>query len=340
MLTFQANESLSRGMRGNGDAASPTLNATSLQQIIETQQEILRTTYPDRASLFDTPQMWCLYSEVGTYYAQGLQVPDEVTILWSDDNWGNARRLPMGTEVGRQAGSGLYYHIDYVGSPRDYKWINNVNLAKTWQQLQAAYDRDARQIWILNVGHQKGYEEPIQLFMDMAYNVTAFQQPSSVQSWLQLWAAREFGADAVEATADIMSRYSQLAGRRKFELVDQNVYSPSNYNELDNVTAAWTDLLNDATAIYQSLPAAQQPSFWETVLFQTTAATNLHNLYKAVTLNNLYALERRTSTNTWAQEALDAFATDNDLRLQWDNFNGGKWKHLVDQTHIGYSYWQ
>ncbi|KAL9054048.1 MAG: hypothetical protein Q9162_004377 [Coniocarpon cinnabarinum] len=328
------------GMRGNGDAASPTLNSTSLQQIIETQQDILRNTFPDRSSLLDTPQMWCLYSEVGTYYQQGLQVPPEVTILWSDDNFGNARRLPLGDEVGRPSGSGLYYHVDFVGPARDYKWINTVNMPKTWQQLSAAYQRDAQQIWILNVGHLKGYEEPIQMFMDMAYNVSQFQEPTTVQPWLQTWATQQFGSDAAEGTADILFRYSQLAGRRKFESLDQNVYSPSNYNELDNVTAEWTQLVNDATAIYQTLPAAQQTTFWETILFQATAASNLHNLYRAVALNNLYAVERRSSTNAWAQQALNYFANDHNLLVQWDNLLGGKWAHLMDQTHIGYTYWQ
>ena len=209
-----------------------------------------------------------------------------------------------------------------------------------WQQLNAAYARDARQIFILNVGHLKGYEEPIQMYMDMAYDITKFPEPASVHSWLQMWATREFGPEAANRTADIMMQYSQMAARRKYELVDQNTYSPTNYNELENVVNAWQALVNNATEVYQSLPSAQQPSFWETVLHPATGALILHQVYQAVALNNLYALQRRTSTNAYAQQALSAFDRDHGLTMQWDQLLDGKWEHLVDQTHIGYSYWQ
>ena len=261
-----------------------------------------------------------------------MQVPPEVTILWTDDNFGNARRLPLGAEINRQSGSGLYYHFDYVGSPRDYKWINTISLPKTWQQLTAAYERDARQIWILNAGHMKGYEEPMQLYFDMAYDMSLFVEPTSITSWLQMWATREFGAAAANGTAQVMMQYSLLAGRRKFELVDQNVYSPSNYNELDNVVKEWQTLVNNATSIYANLSSATQASFYEMVLWPATAAMNLHQVYRDVALNNVYAVERRTSTNTWAQKALNDFSQAHTLTMQWNQLLNGKWNHMVSIT--------
>ena len=93
--------------------------------------------------------------EVGGYFEQGLSVPDEITLLWADDNWGNNQRLPLSNETSRAGGAGVYYHFDYVGTPRDYKWINTIQLQKTWEQMHLAYERDAQTIWIVNVGDLK-----------------------------------------------------------------------------------------------------------------------------------------------------------------------------------------
>lgn len=143
------------GMRGLGDTASPTLDADSLKVIVDAQQDILSEVF-DTDNLTSLPQMWCLYKEVGQYYQQGLRVPDEVTLLWADDNWGDIQRLPVGNETDRIGGAGVYYHFDYVGGPRDYKWINTISLQKTWEQMHLAYERQARQIWIVNMGDLKG----------------------------------------------------------------------------------------------------------------------------------------------------------------------------------------
>lgn len=93
--------------------------------------------------------------EVSDYYVAGLEVPDTVTLLWTDDNSGNIIRVPIANETDRLAGAGVYYHFDYVGAPRSYKWINTVQLVKTWEQMHLAYNRNARQIWIANVGDLK-----------------------------------------------------------------------------------------------------------------------------------------------------------------------------------------
>lgn len=141
------------GMRGNGDAASPTLTASSLADVISSQQSILSSVI--NSNLSAVPQMWCLYKEVGGYYQEGLKAPDDITLLWSDDNRGNMQRLPVASEMNRSAGAGVYYHFDYVGDPRNYKWINTISLEKTWEQMHLTYERGAKQIWIVNVGDLK-----------------------------------------------------------------------------------------------------------------------------------------------------------------------------------------
>lgn len=143
------------GMRGLGDTASPTINATTLAQIVAAEEQILSEVF-NTSNISSIPQMWCLYKEVGGYYEDGLRVADDITLLWADDNWGNIERLPVGNETARSGGAGVYYHFDYVGDPQDYKWINTISLQKTWEQMHLAYERQARKIWIVNVGDLKG----------------------------------------------------------------------------------------------------------------------------------------------------------------------------------------
>lgn len=93
--------------------------------------------------------------EVGRYYQAGMEVPDTVTLLWTDDNSGNLLRVPLANETDHSAGAGMYYHFDYVGIPRNYKWINSIQLVKTWEQMQLAYEKGVSEIWIANVGDIK-----------------------------------------------------------------------------------------------------------------------------------------------------------------------------------------
>ena len=281
------------GMRGLGDTASPTINASSLQQIIQVEQSILRQALTT-SNLTEVPQMWCLYKEVGGYFQQGLQVPDDITLLWADDNWGNNQRLPLANETSRSAGAGVYYHFDYVGTPRDYKWINTIQLQKTWEQMHLAYQRQARHIWIVNVGDIKTLEQPISHFFDMAYNMDMFTAPDSTANWLQLWATREFGAEAANATANIMNTYGMLAARRKFELLDPTVYSTMNYLEAETVLGQWKDLMDQAQRVHDGLPSAMQPSFFEMVLQPAMAGYTVHQIHIMAALNNVYAEQRRT----------------------------------------------
>jgi hypothetical protein len=141
------------GMRGAGDTASSTLNAAALEDVVAKQQKVL-TSFVN-SNLSAIPRMWCLYKEIGGYYQKGLKVPDDITLLWSDDNVGNMQKLPVPSEVGRSGGAGVYYHFDYVGDPRNYKWINTIPPQKTWEQMHLTYQRSARQIWIVNAGDLK-----------------------------------------------------------------------------------------------------------------------------------------------------------------------------------------
>ena len=151
------------GLRGADDTpmipgGTVSQSMELLEQIVGVQRKIIAEEIdPD---VTKTPQLWCLYKEVQEYYKEGLRVPDDVTLLWADDNWGNIRRLPTEAERQRAGGAGVYYHFDYVGGPRNYKWINTNPIPKIWEQMTLAKEYGADRIWIVNVGHFKSLEFP------------------------------------------------------------------------------------------------------------------------------------------------------------------------------------
>ena len=171
----------------------------------------------------ETPQVWALYKEVQDYYDAGMRVPDDVTLLFSDDNWGNLRRLlPLGTR--RAGGYGIYYHFDYVGGPRNYKWIDTNQIERVWQQMRLADEYGADRLWIVNVGDIKPMEFPTSFFLDMAWNPNAMTL-ARMAAYPRDWAAEQFGPEHAAAIGDILQRYGQLIARRKPELLDADTYA-------------------------------------------------------------------------------------------------------------------
>ena len=133
----------------------------------------------------EIPQVWALYKEVQDYYDKGMRVPDDVTLLLCDDNWGNVRKLPLPDAPKRKGGYGMYYHFDYVGGPRNYKWLNTVQIERTWEQMHLSYEMGVDKLWIVNVGDIKPLEYPISFFLDLAWNPKQFT-PSGLYKHLSL----------------------------------------------------------------------------------------------------------------------------------------------------------
>ncbi|HEX4736524.1 MAG TPA: glycosyl hydrolase 115 family protein [Allosphingosinicella sp.] len=325
------------GMRGDGD--KPMTQGTAvplLERIISDQRRIIADVTHRPAA--ETPQIWALYKEVQDYYDAGMRVPDDVTLLFSDDNWGNLRRLlPLGTH--RAGGSGIYYHFDYVGGPRNYKWIDTNQIERVWQQMRLADEYDADRLWIVNVGDIKPMEFPTSFFLDMAWNPKAMTL-TRMEAYPSDWAAQQFGPAHAAEIGEILQRYGQLIARRKPELLDANTYSLDGL-EWDLVAGEWSGLRDAAEAVEAKLPAGQRDAYFELVLHRVLAAENLHQLYRAIAKNRAYAPEMNPATNFWAGEAEDAFARDAALRRRYEvETAGGKWTQMMAQTHIGYTGWQ
>jgi hypothetical protein len=327
------------GMRGDGDVPmSQESNTSLLEQIVAAQRGIIgKQMDKDPAQV---PQLWALYKEVQDYFEKGMRVPDDVTLLWCDDNWGNLRRLPTAAERQRAGGAGIYYHFDFVGGPRSYKWLNTYPVSKVWEQMHLAWQYGANRIWIVNVGDLKPMEFPIEFFLRYAWSPDRW--PSErLGEFGTLWAAREFGPENAPAIADIMSAYTKFNGRRKPEHVSPETYSIVNYGEADRVVGDWARLVDQATRIQSSLPPQARDAFYQLVLHPVAASATVTELNVAAARNHLYAVQGRASTNTWAARTRQLFAADADLRKRWDEqLSAGKWRHFMDQTHLGYTTWQ
>ena len=325
------------GLRAENDSGEPIGKALT-EEIVRVQRKILAEEInPDLTKI---PQLWCLYKEVQDFYRDGLHPPDAVTLLWAEDNWGDVRRLPNAAERQRSGGSGVYYHFDYHGGPRSYQWLNTSPLPKIWDQLSLAKQYGADRIWIVNVGHFKGYELPMEFFLNFGCD-TGRWTAENLGDFTQLWAAREFGNEFADDIADIVSKYTKYNGRCKPELVAATTYSLVNYGEFERVVSDFNLIATRAHKIYDALPEAKRAAFYELVLFPTKAVAQLNELYFAAAKNSLYAQQGRASANDFAKQTRALFVAETNLLNHFNHeFLGGKWNHFMDQSVLGYNSWQ
>jgi hypothetical protein len=333
---------ITMGLRGANDTpmapGGPEANMALLGKIVEVQRKII--TDEVNPDVTKVPQLWCLYKEVQDFYNAGMRVPDDVTLLWAEDNWGNVRRLPTAEERKRPGGAGVYYHFDYHGGPRSYQWLNTSPIAKIWDQLSLAKQYGADRIWIVNVGHFKGYEFPLEYFMHLARDTDRWTN-DNINEYTRLWAEREFGPAHAKDIADIVAQYTKYNGRRKPELLAPDTYSLVNYQEAETVVADFKAITAKAEEIYGKLPEAKRDAFYELVLFPTKASALVNKLYLAAGKNALYARQGRASANDMAAETRALFQTDTNLMNYFNQtFANGKWNHFMDQSHLGYTTWR
>lgn len=332
------------GMRGFADTAmTGTRQSELLEDVISVQQGLLRDVFGVN-NVSSIPQVWCLYKEVQGYYEKGMSVPEDITLLWTDDNWGNIRRLPKGNETSRSGGAGVYYHFDYVGETRDYKWINTVSLPRTWEQMNVAVQKEATEIWVVNVGDFKALEIPIAYFLDLGYDFDSHTKPTLAQDWSLQFAQDLYGDFAndsqIAEIADLIDQYSYLSLRTKFELLNETVYNSTNYEEATSVLAEWSDLSSRSWAVHDALPLPAQASFFQLVFHPAHAGFLVHDIYISAGFNHLYSTQSRNMVNGYASHVRDQFYADDDWRKSWDALENGRWEHFMDQPHLGYQYWQ
>lgn len=325
------------GMRGDGDEAmSDEADTRLMTNIINDQRKIIADVTGKKAS--ETPQVWALYKEVLDYYDKGMKVPDDVTLLLCDDNWGNVRRVPNAQERKHKGGWGLYYHVDYVGAPRNSKMLNVTPVQNPWEQLTLAYENGIDRLWILNVGDLKPMEYPISQFMDMAWNPRKYDV-NSITRHTRDWCAQQFGESQADEAARILNLVCKYNGRCTPEMLDKNTYSLEN-GEWQEVVNQHLQLEADALRQYNSLPAAYHDAYRQIILFPIEMMSNLHQMYFAQAQNNALYKQGNPKANVWADECERLFKRDS---LICDFYNhkmsGGKWNGMMTQKHISYKSW-
>ena len=332
------------GMRGDGDEAmSAEADTRLLENIIDNQRRIIKQV--TRRPAKETPQVWALYKEVQDYYDAGLRVPDDVTVLISDDNWGDIRRVPNAEERRRKGGWGIYYHVDYVGAPRNSKWINITQTQQMFEQLSLAYDFGIEQLWILNVGDLKPMEYPIQLFMDLAWNPKEYSLSNVTDHTQQFFLRSVFSGTATEnntlaaEAADIYNQNCQYMGRVTPEMLDAQTYNVPT-GEWKQVADEYQRLEARTLRLYMQVPEASRDAFRQVLLFPVQAMANLCDMYYAQAMNLYLAKRNNPDANLWAAKVKDCFRQDSLLCAAYNNdIAGGKWRGMMTQKHIGYRSW-
>lgn len=335
-----SNESIvTVGMRGDGDEPMANeANIDLLERIVARQRAIITEVTGRRPE--SVPQVWALYKEVQEYYDKGMRVPDDVTLLLCDDNWGNIRRLPQAGDKPRGGGYGIYYHYDYVGGPRNYKWLNTNQISRVWEQMHLAYGYGVNRIWIVNVGDIKPMELPIDFFLDYAWNPDRWTA-DRLPEFTRRWAEKQFGPSHAREIADILTAYTTYNSRRKPELLSPETYSLVNFREAERVVDDYRKLAERAERINSTLPPEFRDAYYQLVLHPVLACSNLNDLYATVGRNRLYAAQGRAATHELAERSRELFRQDMAISRHYnDTLAGGKWHHMMDQTHIGYTYWQ
>ena len=329
------------GMRGDGDAAlgkegEEAKYISLLEGIIKNQRNIIRkvTKRPSE----ERPQVWALYKEVQQYYDLGLRVPDDVTILLSDDNWGDVRKLPTPEERRRKGGWGIYYHVDYVGAPRNSKWLNITPIQNMWEQLQLTYAYGVDKLWVLNVGDLKPMEYPIDLFLAMARRPESFTAENLLDH-TRAFCAQAFGEDQADEAARILNLYSKYSGRTTAEMMDSRTYDLAS-GEFRRVCDDFARLEAEALRQFLALDPARRDTYRQVILFPVQALANIYDMYYAQAMNRDLAAKGDPAANRWADEVERCFARDAFLMEQYNKeMSGGKWDGMMTQKHIGYRSW-
>lgn len=325
------------GMRGDGDEAmSEDANVDLLKNIVKNQRRIISKATGKKAS--EVPQVWALYKEVLDYYDKGMRAPDDVTYLLCDDNWGNVRRLPNAEERKHPGGWGMYYHVDYVGAPRNSKWINVTPIQNMWEQLSLTYDYGVDRLWILNVGDLKPMEYPITLFLDMAWNPKEYNE-KTLLNHAREFCAQQFGENQAEEAAEILNLCSKYNGRITSEMLDASTYNLTT-GEWKQVVDEYISLERRALRQYMTLDSAYRDAYRELILFPVQAMGNVYEMYYSQAMNHELARRNNPEANLWAKRVEECFKRDSVLMNEYNKVIArGKWDGMMTQKHISYTQW-
>ena len=330
------------GMRGIHDSPiqgvkTQTERIQLLEQIFQVQRSLLAKYVNPNAA--EVPQIFCPYKEVLADYRGGLEMPDDVTIVFPDDNFGYIRYFPNAEEQKRAGGFGVYYHISYLGRPLSYLWLNTTPPALIWEEMSKAYDYNMRRFWMLNVGDLKPAEIGTEFFLQMAWDISLWRR-ENLPEFLRNWAKREFGEEHANEIAQIMNEYYRLGYARKPEHLQWHL--PGETPRMSDLTAidygdemqkrldAYESLVSRANRLYAEISPAKKDAFYELVVYPVRGAALANERVFATEKSALHAAQGRASALVWAKKAEQANAQ---IAAETSYFNeklaNGKWRHIM-----------
>jgi hypothetical protein len=337
------------GMRGIHDSpmVGPATDAERirvLEQIFAGQRSLLAKRV--NPAVTQIPQAFTPYKEVLDLYNAGLRVPDDVTLVWPDDNFGYIRRFPTAEERKRPGGSGVYYHLSYLGRPLSYLWLCTTPPALVWEEMSKAYEHGARTIWIANVGDLKPAEVGMEFFLQMAWDMKRWRR-ENLPEFLEAWATREFGAERAPEIADIMDQHFRLNFVRKPEHLqwwlpgEAPRSSPLTVDEARLRLDAFAQLRARVDRLWATLPDASKVAFFELVAYPVRGAALANERYFWGELSALGAASGKTDAADLARkaEAADARLKD-ETRIFNEQIAGGKWRHFIALEPADNQWWK
>lgn len=335
------------GMRGVHDSKMEGVKdnkegAALLTHILADQRKLIeKYINPDATKV---PQAFTVYKEVLDLYDEGLTVPEDITLVWTDDNYGYIRRLSNEQEQKRSGGGGVYYHASYWGRPHDYLWLSTVHPALIREEMMKAYQVNCKEIWILNVGDIKPAEYNIQLFMDMAYDANYFEDPNKVKTHMNGFYSSIFGKTNGMAITNINWEYYDLAFDRKPEFMGwsqtepstktkQTAYNPFFFGD-ENQTriTKYQNLENQVTALKDKLPKDLQDSYFQLVYYPTRAASLMNKKFLYADKANSYGKQGRLNAKDYALKSENAFNEIKSITQEYNQIANGKWNGMMDMS--------
>lgn len=327
------------GMRGIHDSGMPGYKTdkdkqAALKDVIKEQRNILSTQLGKDASL--VPQLFCPYKEALTLYRMGLDMPDDVTLLWPDDNFGYIRQLSNPNEQKRIGGGGVYYHFSYWGVPYDHLWLSSVSPTLTSFELNKAYNTNDKNIWIFNVGDIKPQEAELQFAMDLAWDVEKWS-PEKAYSYTQYWAEEYFGSDLATDIANVKNEYYRLAAAGKPEHVHAISYTR---REVEKRLNDYIKLEQNTEALLGRIPSRLYNAFWEMVYYPILGAANINKKVLYAKMSYFAASDgNKSGIKEYSTKSLQAYEKIVSLTNRYNKeIADGKWDGIMDYAPRGLKY--
>lgn len=333
-----------RGLHDRAMSGGESLDSrkATVQRALLNQRKILSDVLGKDAS--EIPQFFTPYKEVLDVYNQGLELPDDVTIVWPDDNYGYMKRLSGPEEQLRSGRSGVYYHSSYLGRPHDYLWMNTTSPTLMYEELRKAYDSTADRYWLLNSGDIKSCEFAVDFFLSMAYDIDSFSYERAA-SYRSEWLSGMLGEKYRDAYRSIFDEFYHQAFIRKPEFMgwgyqwttdkhgnERNTdtdFSFANYREAERRLEAYRKISSETEALMAQLPSSHIPCFYQSVYYPVKACELMSRMVLSGQKNRWYALQRRTAATAAADEAIRCHDS---LRVITEGYNSlldGKWNHVM-----------